>query len=400
MHEPLVTVLMPAYNAARYVHQAVASILRQSCADFELLIIDDGSRDETHEVLESYGDGRIRLLVNNTNRGIAAALNQGLAQARGKYIARQDADDVSHPTRLSEQAAFLEANPAVALLGTQARLLKPGFATHRSPVSRALSHEAIKFQALFSNPFLHTSVMYRREVVWTQLQGYNSDYRICQDYDLWLRVLRHHRVANLDRYLVDFRSHAQSISRSPEIRDVQARRELLRANLSLLIPDCNGLEDWPQLWATAIFRRSPLTRKERQETVRLATLCLQRCLRGADPSLRWQMRHAYAGYLLSILAHQQERHAPFAWTCAARALCASPMTCATALTRIAVSSLAGDAWWSRQERPREASDADAGTLACAGRAHEASVVGQRSAEMIDDGTAAARREQRLGNDSG
>ena len=340
MHEPLVTVLMPVYNAACYVREAVDSILCQSFGDFEFLIINDGSSDATQEILESYADERLRILVNTSNQGISAALNLGLAQARGKYIARQDGDDVSHPERLACQVAYLQANTEIALLGTQARIREQAFAARRSPLERALSHEAIQFQALFTNPFIHTSVMYRRSVVWTQLGGYNTDYRICQDYDLWLRVLQQHRVANLDRCLVDFRMHPASISHHPNTEDVRAREELLQANLPWLVPDSTGLEIWPQAWAAAAFRARPLSREDFRQLLRLARLCLQRSLDGKDLPSRRQIRRAYASYLLSIAARSRS-HAPNVCRCALRAVWASPTIAATALRWIIGSTLTG-----------------------------------------------------------
>lgn len=339
MHEPLVTVLMPVYNGAKYLREAVESILHQSFADYEFLIINDGSSDATQSILESYADGRIRVLVNGTNQGISAALNLGLAQARGKYIARQDADDVSHPDRLARQVAVLEADSTVALLGTQCRMRRVQSAARRSPLRRALDHEAIKFQALFGNPFVHTSVMYRRAVAWTQLCGYSPAYRICQDYDLWLRMQQQHRVANLDEYLVDLRDHAESISRNPTSQDASARELLLQANMQLLISDCSGLQAWPQVWASGSFRPHSMTREDFRHLTELASSCLRRCIPGTAPRIRKQMRRAYGDYLLSITARQLRWQVRGALKTALLAAYASPAGIAAALVWIVSSWL-------------------------------------------------------------
>jgi glycosyltransferase involved in cell wall biosynthesis len=330
MREPLVTVLMPVYNAAGFVREAVASILRQTFTDFEFLIINDGSYDDSQKILESCSDARISLLVNGTNQGISAALNQGLAQARGKYIARQDADDVSHPQRLARQVAFLEADPSVALLGSQYRIRGPQSAARRAPVLRALSHEAIQFQALFANPFAHSSVMYRRAIVWQQLRGYSTTYRICQDFELWLRVLQQHRVANLAEYLVDLGVHSQSISRNAQARDANAREQLLRENLPRLMADDRGLGHWPQAWASASFRPHSMTREDFRQLIELATLCLRRGMAGKDLRLRKQMRRAYGDYLLTIAHRQRRSQLADALRSGLRAARASPATAAAA----------------------------------------------------------------------
>jgi glycosyltransferase involved in cell wall biosynthesis len=348
---------MPVYNGARYLREAIESILSQTFTDFEFLIINDGSHDDSQAILESYADRRIRLLVNGSNQGISAALNLGLAQARGTYVARQDADDVSHPSRLARQVAFLEAQPAIALLGTQARFWKQGVAPARTPsMWRALSHEAIKFQAVFGNPFFHTAVMYRRAVAWSELNGYCSDYRICQDFDLWLRMLQRHRVANLGEYLVDFRVHPHSICRTSRTADQLAREQLLRHHLATLIADCSGLEPWPRLWATAYFRGSQVAREELHQTVKLARLCLRRSLPGADDLLRPQLWRVYAGYLLNLAAAQRSFHSRFAWGCALRASCASPILTITSTlewSRVRIFHRALRAhwkWWRQTQR--------------------------------------------------
>src|SRR5881628_1397374 len=120
---PTVTVLMPVLNGERYVREAVDSILRQSWSDFEFVIVDDGSTDATPRILHSFDDARIRIITNPSREGIAKALNRGLVSATRDFIARHDADDVAHPARLATEIAFLRANPDVALMGTQVRVI-------------------------------------------------------------------------------------------------------------------------------------------------------------------------------------------------------------------------------------------------------------------------------------
>src|SRR5437867_4347597 len=143
---PSISVVLPVYNCPHYVGEAIDSILAQSYADFELIVINDGSTDETPRVLERVRDSRVRLYAQE-NRGLAATLNRGIELARGRYIARQDQDDASLPERLEKQVAFLDAHPNCALVGTWAQIWK-----ERAPTARAHRHAGddatLKFELL------------------------------------------------------------------------------------------------------------------------------------------------------------------------------------------------------------------------------------------------------------
>ncbi len=214
---------MTMFNAAKHLRAAIESILNQTFADFEFLIVDDGSRDESAAIAESFRDPRIRLIRNAENKGQTACLNQGLASARGQWIARQDADDLSLPRRLERQMARLAAEEKLALLGCQAWIIDGGgrFAgmlnVPRGPAS-------IEWAALFGNPFIHTAAVFRREAV-EQLGGYDESFRICQDYDLWMRLAREHETANLSDRLVIYRHSSESLQHKD--REV-VREESLR----------------------------------------------------------------------------------------------------------------------------------------------------------------------------
>jgi len=212
---PDVTVLMAVYNGERHLRAAIDSVLAQTLRDFEFVIVDDGSTDGSQRIVESYEDARIRLLIHDRNRGLPAALNTGLAAARGELVARQDQDDLSDARRLESQAAFLQARPQVALLGTQA------FAADESGrrvgvVNRPLSSAAIRWHALVDNPFIHTSVMFRRSIVREELRGYDASLAHCEDYDLWTRLLERHDGRNLDARLVTYRVRRGSMMSSVE----------------------------------------------------------------------------------------------------------------------------------------------------------------------------------------
>ncbi len=202
---PKVTVLMPVYNAEKYLREAIGSILSQTWSDFEFLIINDGSTDHSREIIRSFDDRRIRLVDNPSNIGVTKSLNRGLQMARGEFIARQDADDISYPDRLARQMIFLNQNQDVVLLGTRARAInadgKPLNIIFRFPVGSL----AIRWYLMFENPFIHSSVVFQRRVICEKLGGYNETFLRTQDFELWSRLGRNYNVDNLPNILVDHR---------------------------------------------------------------------------------------------------------------------------------------------------------------------------------------------------
>ena len=227
MSAPTVSVLMTMFDAAPHLRASVESILGQTFGDFEFVIVDDGSRDDSVALIESYRDARIRLVRNERNKGQTPCLNQGLALARGAWIARQDADDISLPRRLERQIERLRRDEKLALLGCQAWLIDDG-GNFTGLLDVALGPESIEWAGLWENPFIHTAAIFRREVV-VRLGGYDENFRICQDYDLWMRVAAEHPAANLSERLVVYRHAAQSLQHSGRetVRE-ESRRVLLR----------------------------------------------------------------------------------------------------------------------------------------------------------------------------
>lgn len=209
---PVVSVVLPVYNCPGLVGEAIDSILNQTWQDLELIVIDDGSTDETPSILRRYVDPRVRL-VHQTNRGLAATLNRGIELASGRYVARQDHDDLSYPERLARQVSYLEANANCALVGTWAEIWRDNERTgreHRHPSSDA----QLKFELLLNNPFVHSSVMVRKAVLET-VGGYSVDSRRQppEDYELWSRIARDHEVANIPEVLHIYREVQGSMSR-------------------------------------------------------------------------------------------------------------------------------------------------------------------------------------------
>ncbi|MFZ4680915.1 MAG: glycosyltransferase family 2 protein [Terrimicrobiaceae bacterium] len=215
MSDPAITVLMTVFNAGRFLDPSIRSIINQAFRNFEFLIVDDASTDGSLVVAEEWArqDPRIRVIRNDANKGQTPCLNQGLRLARGKWIARQDADDLSHPVRLSEQHQFTTIHPEVVLLGTNGRIIDEQDRL-TGLLDAPLSHEAIEWTSPFLNPFMHTSVLFRADIIRDEFGGYDESFRIAQDYDLWTRVLARHRTANLPQRLVGYRHLESSLSKA------------------------------------------------------------------------------------------------------------------------------------------------------------------------------------------
>jgi len=208
---PAISVLLPVFNAERYLGAALESVLAQTFTDFECVIVDDGSTDTSPTILAQYAahDGRIRI-IRQKNLGIVAALNRGLADCRAPLVARMDADDVCHPARLQHQIHFMHARPDVAVVGTAIRLVdeigRPG------PVIRHPARPAVVARALqHGNVIAHPTVMMRTAKV-VASGGYREALRHAEDYDLWLRISDRSLLANLPTPLIDYRVHARQIS--------------------------------------------------------------------------------------------------------------------------------------------------------------------------------------------
>ena len=227
---PRVTVLLPVFNGGPHLGPAIESVLAQTMADFELLVLDDGSTDGSLEVARSCRDPRVRVVENGRNLGLTATLNRGLREARAPLIARQDADDLSAPDRLSAQAEAMARRPDLALLGTQADVIDSG-GRHAGSIVRSCEQGSIRWELLFDNAFVHSSVMFRREVVLDEAGGYDEALRYCQDYALWTRLVRAHAVANLGRALVRCRVHGASMTTTGGEANRRESEAMIVANL-------------------------------------------------------------------------------------------------------------------------------------------------------------------------
>jgi glycosyltransferase involved in cell wall biosynthesis len=218
-----VSVVMPVRDGSRWLREAIRSILDQTLTDFELIIVDDGSIDDSPDIIRSIsrGDPRIRA-IRLDRQGLVAALNSGLSESRGQFIARLDADDRTHPLRLQRQAEYMDCHPDVGLLGTWANQID-----EQGSVMRALrpqtGSEALKIMLQRTNPFVHSSVMLRALDL-RKVGFYRRAFEGAEDYDLWLRMSERAAIANLPENLVDYRWHPGGLSHRLRVRQLYSGR--------------------------------------------------------------------------------------------------------------------------------------------------------------------------------
>jgi glycosyltransferase involved in cell wall biosynthesis len=221
MH-PKVTILMPACNAGKYIAEAIRSVLDQTYTDFELLIVDDGSTDDTRGVVKQFRDGRIRLLCKEKG-GISAALNTGLKAARGTYIARFDADDICLPRRLERQVLFLDGHPAYVITGSDAEYISENGEHLFNFRCNGHTHREIVGHLYRHCPFIHSAVMYRKEPI-LRLGGYSGHAHCFEDYLLWVQLLRNGKCCNLPEPLIKVRINPHSVTIDERWRGRRFRR--------------------------------------------------------------------------------------------------------------------------------------------------------------------------------
>lgn len=209
----IISVVLPIYNAEEFLKDAIDSILNQTLKDFELILINDGSTDSSLDIINSFDDSRI-VIVNQENKGLAKTLNIGLHLAKGKYIARMDADDVAFPTRFEEQIKFLDNNPNVKLLGTAVKLIDKDNRTISIDVPYCGNDFLKKFMKKIGNPFKHPTVIFDREVA-LKIGGYNEDIgKYFEDYFLWNEISEIGDVEILNKVLLSYRITPGSIMSS------------------------------------------------------------------------------------------------------------------------------------------------------------------------------------------
>lgn len=209
MQRPQISVLMPVYNAASYLREAVESILGQDFKDFELICVNDGSTDDSGKILASYTDPRLRVITQLQNQGIVNTLNNGLAECRGEYIARMDSDDIAMHERFSKQLEAFQSDPNIAVVDTVQTLMDENGHPLGKTNSRVVKAKDIYNTLPKSNCLGHPSVMVRGDL----LRQYGYRKVAYEDYDLWLRMAADGlKILKLEQALLRFREHGKSIT--------------------------------------------------------------------------------------------------------------------------------------------------------------------------------------------
>lgn len=212
MNKPMVTVLMSVYNGEKFLEEAIESILNQTFSDFEFLIINDGSTDNSVKIIESFEDSRIRLINNEKNLKLIASLNKGVSLAKGKYIARMDCDDISMPDRLEKEVKFLESNQEYGLVGTWYTVID-GEGIEKYNRSYPSNNELIKLFLSLNCPLAHGSIMGKTELFKQNAYGSKEHYAV-EDYELWVRMAKTTKIHNIPEYLFKYRIYGESFSDS------------------------------------------------------------------------------------------------------------------------------------------------------------------------------------------
>jgi glycosyltransferase involved in cell wall biosynthesis len=218
--QPVVTVLMSAFNDAAFLPEAVESILRQAFDNFEFLVIDDGLTDGSARLLAAVRDPRMRVVRNEEHLGLTRSLKAGVELARGQYIARMDADDVALPERLEKQVALLMKRPEIGILGSACYIIDQ-VGREVGLLQMPEDDLQIHWTSLLANPFAHPTIMFRRDVLISRNLNYDEAFQTTQDYDLWMRMLNFTRGANLREPLMRYRLHGDRVT--SKFRTVQLK---------------------------------------------------------------------------------------------------------------------------------------------------------------------------------
>lgn len=203
-----VSVILPAYNAGPFIAEAITSILNQTYTNFELIIINDCSTDNTEEQILSFADKRIIYTKNEQNSGLIFNLNKGIELSKGKYLVRMDADDISMPHRIATQVEFMDNNPEIGISGTWFQ----SFGARDGVTKYEAGNDDIKIQMLFHCRFCHPSVIIRKKVITDYNFQFSTDYPHAEDYELWARMAFKTQFANIQKTLLKYRVHADSVT--------------------------------------------------------------------------------------------------------------------------------------------------------------------------------------------
>lgn len=238
--KPNISVVMAAFNAEKYLAEAIQSILNQTYTDFEFIIVNDGSTDDTEKIILSFNDKRIVYLKNSTNKGLIFSLNEGISKSKGQYIARMDADDISLPTRLQEQYNAFQSNTSAIVVSSNYFLLTD---SKLQLIKSSYSNSQLKTLLLFATCFCHPTVMFKKQ---SNRSYYNSEFLHAEDYKLWTELAFEGEFVYLAKPLLKYRHHTNQVSVKHRLNQLEINNKirsdyLSKANFDLNAEDINTL---------------------------------------------------------------------------------------------------------------------------------------------------------------
>ncbi len=256
----LISVIMSNYNTPEeYLREAVESILNQTYSNFEFIIVDDFSDDNSVEIIQSYNDPRITVLKNNENMGITKSLNRAMKAAKGEFVARMDADDISLPERFEKQVEYMKQNPSVVVCGTWVELFGSGAEALKEKYSKKVLSEKdlFRIQLLFGNHnnIIHPTAMFRHSSLSENNITYNEKYVYAQDYRMWAECSKYGECQNLNEVLVKYRMHNKAVSTDKKAVQTECAKNIMAEQLSWLglkLPD-----DWENIHWGLLTGRKP-----------------------------------------------------------------------------------------------------------------------------------------------
>ena len=225
MSEPLVTVFIPVFNCENYIRYCLESILNQTYKNLDILLVDDGSTDRSVEIIKNFSDPRIRLIENGENKGIPYTRNVGLREAKGKYMAIMDSDDLSDPHRIEKQVLYLEKNPEIDAVSSFYKMFNGK--TEKKVSLPVTKPEEIQIYLLFFNPIANPASMVRLDAIRKYNMNYNPDYFVSQDYDFWARLSMVGKIAIIPEYLLKYRIGHENITKKSKRDHIDRRKKII-----------------------------------------------------------------------------------------------------------------------------------------------------------------------------
>jgi glycosyltransferase involved in cell wall biosynthesis len=238
MNSPLISVVLPVYNAELYITDTINSILNQTYTNFELIIINDGSNDNSEACILQFQDQRIKYFKNEKNLKLIQTLNLGLNLAKGKYIARIDADDIALPKRFEKQIDFLEKNSEYGIVGSFAET----FGSEYKKLTFVQEDVDIRYAFLTHNPFVHSSVIIRNQILTENKLGFDLTQLHVEDYALWIKLLKFSKGKILPEILIKYRIHENQISLIHNNTQVINTEKIQKKYLLSLLPEVKEID--------------------------------------------------------------------------------------------------------------------------------------------------------------